>query len=122
MRMTLAEFLAAEARLQGKRGHKVVQDDAPENEAALHAKIIAHCKANAWIYFHGSMAHKTRRVLGEPDFVLLLPGCRVILVEAKGEKTKMSTEQLAMQAWCSKLGHVLHVVRSFDEFLQVVSA
>lgn len=95
-------------------------DEKADKESRLHEAIISHCRANGWIYLHGSMAHKTKRTLGEPDFVLLLPDGRVLFIECKGQKTKTSPAQLAMAAWMKKLSHQLHFIRSYAEFLEVV--
>jgi len=86
----------------------------PESE--LHNAIISHCKANGWIYFHGSMAHKAMRTVGEPDFTLLLPAGRVLFVECKTRTGKLSPEQLGLSLWAERLGHKIHVVRSMEEF------
>ena len=88
--------------------------DAPESE--LHYAIISNCKANGWIYFHGSMAHKAIRTVGEPDFTLLLPAGRVLFIECKTRTGKLSPEQLGLSLWAEKLGHKIHVVRSMEEF------
>lgn len=88
-------------------------------EFELHAQILDECTRRGWICFHGSMAHKTKRVLGEPDFQILADGGRLLLIEAKTRRGKLSHEQAAMQAWARKLGHTIHVVRSFSEFLEV---
>ncbi len=103
-------------------------------EAALHDAIIDECNRRGWLYFHGSMAHRTRRTVGEPDFVILanvpdatrdsvIPTAKkpvVFLIECKGTNTKLSVDQLSLHAWAAKLGHTIHVVRTVEEFLQVL--
>lgn len=121
MRLTLAEFLAVEARLNGRTRISLDAAKAAESEASLHNEIIEHCRAKGWIYFNGSMAHKTKRTLGEPDFTLLLPHGRVLFIECKGKNTKTSPGQLAMEAWMKNLGHTMSFVRSFEEFLKLVA-
>jgi hypothetical protein len=90
-------------------------------EAALHDKIIEHCRDRGWVYFHGSTARATHRTLGEPDFVVFLPDGRVLLVECKTRTGKLSTEQLALHAALGRLGHCVHVVRSLREFIQLAT-
>lgn len=63
------------------------------------------------------MAHSTFRTPGEPDFVILAEGGRALLIECKTRKGKLSPEQRAIVAWANKLGHTVHVVRSFGEFI-----
>lgn len=89
-------------------------------ESELHAAILAECKKRGWIAFHGSMAHQTFRTDGEPDFVILADAGRVFLIEAKAKNGKLSPAQAAIHAWASKLGHTVHVVRSFDDFCAIL--
>ena len=91
-------------------------------EVDLHNSIISYCKSHGYVYFHGSMAHKAMRVPGEPDFILLLPAGRVLLVEAKTRTGKLSPRQLGLKLWAEKLGHTIHVVRSMDEFMILVTS
>lgn len=88
-------------------------------EADLHDAIIDHCRSQGWIYLHGSMAERTGRTLGEPDFVILAPG-KVHFIECKSKTGKLSPAQLAMKFHAEKLGHTIHVVRSMGEFLEAV--
>ena len=88
-------------------------------EADIHNAISAECRRLGWIALHGSMATATARTIGEPDFVIIAPYGRLLLIEAKGSKTKVSTSQQALHAWALKLGHTVHIVRSFAEFQQL---
>jgi hypothetical protein len=54
-----------------------------EREADLHEEIFDECRRRGWIALHGSMAERTCRTLGEPDFVILADGGRVLFVECK---------------------------------------
>ena len=90
-------------------------------EAELHSAIAAYCKQNQLLAFHGSMAHRTFRTEGEPDFVILVPQGKVLLVECKTKTGKLSTEQQGVAMWAERLGHRVHVVRSMTEFEQVIS-
>lgn len=91
-----------------------------EREADLHEQIRLECAARGWLAFHGSMAHRTFRTEGEPDWVILAGEGRFFLVECKAGKGKLSTEQQGIALWASRLGHTIHVVRSFSEFLAIV--
>ena len=45
--------------------------DQVEREAELHEQIRADVARRGWIGFHGSMAHRTHRTVGEPDWVII---------------------------------------------------
>lgn len=101
---------------------KDMDDERPPKtlrEADLHDDILDECRRRQWIAFHGSMAHATHRTIGEPDFIILADGGRVLLVEAKSRLGKVTTDQAALHAWARKLGFEVHVVRGFEEFLAV---
>jgi hypothetical protein len=89
-------------------------------ESNLHSGIIAHCKSRGWIYFHGSMAHRTHRSVGEPDFIILADAGRVFFIEAKSKTGKLSPEQQGLIVWAKKLSHNVFVVRSMEEFMEIV--
>ena len=135
MRMSRTEFETLQASQRAKaKGEKFSEtvkrmNEQGSREADLHVLILNECKRRGWIAFHGSMAHSTFRTPGEPDFVILgtynygqerTQGPAVYLIEAKADKGKLSPSQLAIHAWAAKLGHTVHVVRSFNEFLEVV--
>lgn len=119
MRMTLTEFMQAQAAIDARRlGHA----PEPERESELHRDIVEFCQRQypPWLCFHGSMAHRAFRTPGEPDFILMADGGRTFFVEAKTRTGKLSMEQLGVQLQASRLGHTVHVVRSLDEFRKVV--
>jgi hypothetical protein len=89
-------------------------------ESDLHEEIFDECRRRSWIALHGSMAERTCRTLGEPDFVILADGGRVLFVECKSRTGKLSPAQAALQHHAAKLGHTVHVVRSLEEFLKLV--
>lgn len=94
--------------------------DGCDDEGELHAQIIQECKRRGWLPFHGSMAHKSRRTPGEADFTILVPGS-VIFIECKTRTGKQSPDQLAVSAMAARLGHTIHIVRSFPEFISLIS-
>jgi hypothetical protein len=93
-----------------------------EKEHTLHDHIIKFCKENGWLAFHGSMAHKTFRTEGEPDFVILAPQQHTLLVECKSKTGKPTTEQLGIAMVADRLGHTVHFIRSTEEFDQLAEA
>ncbi len=90
-------------------------------EASLHEEIFDECRRRGWIALHGSMAERTCRTLGEPDFVILADSGRVLFVECKSRSGKLSPAQAALKHHAEKLGHTVHVVRSMEEFLEVAN-
>jgi len=91
-----------------------------ESESDLHEAMMEFCRSKGWLFFHGSMAHRTRRRIGEPDFIIVGDGGRVWFVEVKRPGQKLTTEQAATLAWLVKLGAKAAVVTSLDEFREVV--
>lgn len=55
--------------------------------------------------------------IGSPDFVILANKVRVFIIEAKSAKGKLTKEQAALRCWAETLGHTIHLIRSFDEFM-----
>lgn len=91
-----------------------------EHEKDLHNQIFNECRRRGWIAFHGSMAERSHRTLGEPDFIILQPVGNLLMVECKTRTGKLTIEQQAMIAHAAKLGHKIHVVRSLAEFLNLL--
>jgi hypothetical protein len=121
-RWSQADLLRAEARLRDLGGLRPqVPGKAVMREARLHEEILEECKARGWIALHGSMAHRTHRTVGEPDFVILASGGRTFLVEAKAASGKPSLFQRILLTWASKLGHQVAIVRSLEEFQTFIS-
>ena len=89
-------------------------------EAELHYAIMDFCRDRGWLFLHGSMAARTHRTLGEPDFVIAANNGRVLFVECKSRVGKLSPVQLAFKVQAERLGHTVHVVRSMEEFLAIV--
>lgn len=90
------------------------------DEKKLHCDILNQCEQRGWIALHGSTAHRTFRTVGEFDFTILADRGRVFLIECKARSGKLTEEQQAMQHWARKLEHNPLVVRSLEEFLQVI--
>lgn len=125
MPISSAGLLEIELRLARNRKPVVKESfttDACDDESELHGQIKEWLKLKGWIGFHGSMAHRSHRTIGEPDWVILADGGQMFLIECKTKKGKLTVEQAGIQAWCEKLGHRYHVVRSFQEFLGAVTS
>lgn len=120
-RISSFEYSQILARMSKNKARSPAPEDAVKREGDLHEQIIYECDRRGWIAFHGSMAHRTHRVEGEPDFVIFADAGRVIAVEAKARSGKLSTAQLGIIAWAKKLGHAVHVVTSLREFLEIAN-
>jgi hypothetical protein len=90
--------------------------DAVEAESDLHEYIMERVRARGWLAFHGSMAHRTRRTKGEPDFVILSEDGGAFFVECKSKRGKVTTEQQAIIAFAARLGHSISVISSRSEW------
>ena len=119
--MTHAQYLAHEAKIRAGRSGTVASVASEGPEAELQQAIIAECSRRGWICLHGSMSHRTFRTPGEWDHTVLGDRGRIWFLEAKTRTGKLSTDQQAIHAWASKLGHKVHVVRSYEEFIQIVN-
>lgn len=89
-------------------------------ERPLHDQIFDECRARGWIAFHGSMAERTHRTEGEPDFTILADRGRTFLIECKSKTGKRSTKQNEMAHQAALLGHFIHTIRTFEEFRAIV--
>lgn len=90
-----------------------VRDD---SESALHDAISEYCKGRGWLAFHGSMAHRAMRTLGEPDFIIARADGVTLYVECKTKTGKLTPEQQAIGHALTALGQRWAVVRSLEEF------
>ena len=114
--MTEQQWRDYNARMNGIMRSPIQCHDCVENESDLHNAIIDFCKERGWQYLHGSMSTRTHRTLGEPDFVVLAHGSQLRMIECKSKNGKLSQAQQAFIAHARRNGHVVHVVRSMEEF------
>ena len=130
MNVTPDQLAAMEARLAANRRKdaKAAQASGIRNpasdaarEADLHHDIMRECDLRGWKYFRSSMAHRTHRTVGEPDFIICLPRGFTLFIEAKSAAGKLSAEQRALHTWLAKFGHVVHVVRNIESFRAVLN-
>jgi hypothetical protein len=111
-------------RFNAKSGptlEEVTQADVALDEYELHNQILLYCERRGWIALHGSMAHRSYRTLGEFDFVILANHGRTFFIECKTKTGKLTEEQQGLQHWARRLGHAPHVIRSYQQFMDVVN-
>ncbi len=118
MRMTQAQYLDYITRQ--RRASSGTNSESPDLEKELHQQIINECRRRVWPCFHGSMAHRTYRTPGEPDFIIAASGGRTFYVEAKTRMGKLTPDQRAINHWLCEHGHHYAVVRNFREFLELI--
>lgn len=116
----LADQRAKEAARRSPEGTRAAVPAGSDDESELHRSILRECKARGWIALHGDMTRRTGRTLGEPDIIVLASGGRVFLVECKTRTGRRSPDQIALAVLAEQLGHTVHLVRSFAEFLDVI--
>lgn len=124
MRMSSAEYAALLARRAGGIGAIKVADtsEGVEVESKLHQDVLAYCRTHGWICFHASMVHRTYSTIGTPDCIIIANDGRWFLIELKTRTGKLSTEQAALAFWAARLGTTIHVCRSMEDFVKVVTA
>lgn len=71
---------------------------------------------------NGARMKAMGRRKGAPDMVLLASGGRVVFFEFKSEKGKISAEQKAFHETIRGWGGMVYIVKSFDDFCEIVSS
>lgn len=128
MRISQADYVAILAR-QGKQSAPA--KSGTDRESELHAQIIKECMKRGWPFIHNRMDRMSTSTIGAPDFVILgvyssrgmQSTCspQVYFIECKTSTGKLSMQQLGWQRMAERIGHRVHVVRSFEEFLKVIA-
>jgi len=89
-------------------------------ESEIHRQIKGWCGRNNVPFDTSRMDKRTGRVRGEQDFTLYAPGGVTLLVEVKTATGNLSMDQEQRHAELWQNGHKVHVVRSYDEFRDIV--
>lgn len=114
-------FNEYEARQRAKQHPLVLsKENAVEKESDLHGDIHEECRRRGWIPFTSSMAHKTRRKIGEPDFIIATNDGRTLYVECKSRTGKITPAQQATLHWLLHNKQIAFVVTSIEEFRRIV--
>lgn len=93
--------------------------EAVELEGGLHEEIEAECRRRGWAYVHSRMDAPTTTARGVPDFVIAASQGRTLWIECKSRTGKQTPEQLGFALQCELQGHVVHVVRSLADFMEI---
>jgi len=106
------------------RYHDLAGADPPDEgpESKLQGKIVAWAKEWGRPIQSNRQARGARTLLtpGWPDITLILPGGRVLFIELKAGKGRLSEEQKQMKLQFMALGHEIYEVRSYRRFLEIV--
>jgi hypothetical protein len=95
--------------------------DATDDESELQDAIIAECRRRGWWVDYSRMDLATTRPRGAPDLYVFAHE-KLLIIECKTKKGKQTPEQVGVAMMLEKLGHKLHVIRSFREFLELVNS
>lgn len=118
MRMTLADVLAHQAKVNKAPASAVEPYDGEESD--VHQKITDHCKSMGWYYERDRMDKKSRGEIGAPDFTIAARDGKSAFIECKRKGSKPTVKQAGNIHWLKSLGHVAAVVWSYEEFCEVV--
>lgn len=99
-------------------GQKVSKAD-PGKEIDLQGKIERFCRDHGFYLFHDRS--RKQNAPGFPDFVIALPGGRVVWLELKSARGRLRPEQKKVRLMLLALGHEWHEVRSYRQFLGIVN-
>jgi hypothetical protein len=91
-----------------------------DDESKLHEEILGYCRSKGWPVVHSRMDRPSTSSVGSPDFVVACDEGRTIWAEAKTGKGKLSTEQHAWIMALKSNGHKAGVVRSLQEFIELI--
>lgn len=119
MRMTQAEVDAYQMRNAPKSATPQVGCD---DESKLHQSIIGYCESQwpKWKFIRCRMDKPSTIAKGAQDFTIFLPNGRTLCVECKKKDGKLDADQLGWAHEMQKNHHTVHVVRSFEEFLNLL--
>ena len=106
-----------------------------ERESKLHELIIDYCNKQwpKWKYTHARMDKKSTLDKGHCDFVIWfpchlderpktddVPWSKSLCIECKRPGEKLSEDQRNWAHEMAMLGHTVHTVTKFEEFLELV--
>ena len=117
-RMTEQELNVLIAKV---RGEPMEADEEPESK--LQSEIVAFCKKQAWPILSFPRTPAVRKFLppGWWDITIKIPKGVTLDIEAKKLKTgRLSPKQKLMKNMLVQLGHKIHKVDTWDQFLELI--
>jgi hypothetical protein len=73
-------------------------------------------------FFEASIAVATGLTSGVADLILLLRGPKTVFLELKALKGRQRKDQIIFEASVKKLGFEYHLIRTFEEFTDLLTA
>lgn len=120
-------------RQRVKKRADVAQEAFEGKESELHRLILDECARRRFYVVHSRCDRATTQQKGVVDFIIAMPerliysggGSDTVLpstlwIEVKTGKNKLSAEQNVTKHVLTALGHRWHLVRSFEQFLEVI--
>jgi hypothetical protein len=120
--ITPQQFREMEIRLHGTSRKPVERESQAETiaESDLQDHIVAYCRSKGWFPVYSGMHMHTSTPVGTMDFIIYADRGRVFAIETKSKNGKQKPEQIGVQLMLERLGHKYHLVRSYEQFLEVV--
>lgn len=94
---------------------------ASEPESVLQGKIVKWAKDHGYPIQSNRQTRHAKGLLtpGWPDICLILKG-RIVWIELKAGKGRMTEDQIKMRIRFLHLGHMIHEVRTWKRFVEIV--
>lgn len=118
MNISSADYAAILVRLNKNQIREAV--DPVDDESDLQEQCIKECRRRGWFVVWSRMDLPTTTPMGTPDLTIFASDGRVLLVELKAKGGKLRTKQQAVKAMLEHLGHTVHVVWNFNEFMEAI--
>lgn len=120
MRWTQEQLTAYE--LRNRPTIRSVPDEGVDLESPLQEQIEAECRRRGWVCVRTRMdCRNTFTMLGVCDLIIAASNGKVYWIETKRKNAKQTTEQIGFQMMLERNGHVYSLIRSYSEFLAVIS-
>jgi len=118
----MTQYLEHEARLAARKPKPVSKGKPVDRESDLHESIMSYCNSQwpRWKFRHARMDRATTETLGTEDFTIFLPRNITLHFECKKKGGKLTDDQQIWRKELSMLGHEVHVIQSFEDFLNVI--
>ena len=121
LRMQVENSLRRDRQLPAARQHEDEGARWTGSEKELQALVERLLQLNGWMYFHMPGVAARGNPCGWPDLICFGPRGRVLLIELKNSKGKMSATQHRRFVRLEQLGHHVHVCRSVSAVRRVIS-
>ncbi len=121
-----SDYLSMLTRLeQNARRMPAAEADTPTEvgRGGLHEKIVDWCNSQwpRWKCIHARTDKKSTIGEGVHDFTIFAPGGRTLCIECKMPGKKPTEAQQVWATELSMLGHMVYVVTTFQEFLDLTN-